>query len=470
VIDFAPNTSDEDDRRGGGMTAHTPIWVCAYANNQWGSADAITEDPKDSSFTKAMRVASHRTVSILDEGGETFNRIWCRFEIALTFDAAEDGVWVVYTAKMHKYDGYGKEEERRAIGIVSGGAPIDDGDTDFTTDREREFPFSLLAQAPRIELAEASEELDRIHILNSIVGSEQLNGTPPTEHLKYDEINDTFTQDLKYFEINDAMGKFDSGSTFTRDVFSGVVLVALFDTKKRHIVEVGTGFFIDDSSGLILTAGHIFYSLKVGTKVGPKYQGLTGAKAIIGTIPKSNEDVDSNIASFTYFATIIADDISHVDAVVLCIGSKLENPVQCPTTYLEPQAEVPIMHGKLKLEKIRKLKLTTVKHLGKEQIRIIGFNQEDKSNINHMVSFQLGYLCETILCTQYDFSGENIFSPRSEVIVMCTAFKGQSGGPCFNRCGEVIGMLSSRLGQKAHLVPSSELEPLVKKAKRRVYH
>lgn len=295
------------------------------------------------------------------------------------------------------------------------------------------------------------------------------------------------------------MGTIDSGSTFTRDVFSydyeeqlfaiqrknlhghavnsaeeplqGVVLVGLFDTKKRHIVEVGTGFFTDDSSGFILTAGHIFYSLEVGTKVGPKYQGLTGAKAIIGTLPKSNEDVDSNIASFTYLAEIIADDISHVDAVVLCIRSKLENPVQCPTTYLEPQAEVPVMHGKLKLEKIKKLKLTTVKHLGKEHILIIGFNQsEDKSNINHMVSFQLGNVCETILCTQYDFSGENIFFPRSEVIVMCTTFEGQSGGPCINRCGEVIGMLSRGRGQKAHLVPSSDLEKVVTNAKRRVYH
>ena len=41
----------------------------------------------------------------------------------------------------------------------------------------------------QIELAEASEELDRILILNSIVRSKQLNGTLPTEHPKYEEIN-----------------------------------------------------------------------------------------------------------------------------------------------------------------------------------------------------------------------------------------------------------------------------------------
>merc|ERR1711957_779667 len=98
--------------------------------NQWGLAGDITEDPKDSTFTKAMQVASHRTVSILDEGGETFKRIWCGFELALTFNAAEDGVWVVYTAHKHKY--IYDEEERKAIGIVSGGAPIDEGDTGCT--------------------------------------------------------------------------------------------------------------------------------------------------------------------------------------------------------------------------------------------------------------------------------------------------------------------------------------------------
>ena len=36
VIGFAPNKSFEDDRQGGGMTAKTPIWVCAYPQNQWG--------------------------------------------------------------------------------------------------------------------------------------------------------------------------------------------------------------------------------------------------------------------------------------------------------------------------------------------------------------------------------------------------------------------------------------------------
>ena len=57
------------------MTTHPPIWVCAYANNQWGLTEDITEDPKESTFTKAMEVARHWMVLILDEGGVTFKRI-----------------------------------------------------------------------------------------------------------------------------------------------------------------------------------------------------------------------------------------------------------------------------------------------------------------------------------------------------------------------------------------------------------
>ena len=48
VRDFATNAEDEDDKRGGGMTEDTPIWVCAYANNQWQLAGDIPDDPKDS--------------------------------------------------------------------------------------------------------------------------------------------------------------------------------------------------------------------------------------------------------------------------------------------------------------------------------------------------------------------------------------------------------------------------------------
>ena len=50
-------------------------WVCAYANNQWKLDDALTEDPGETSFHKAMALADG-TVSVLDKDGKVFTRIW----------------------------------------------------------------------------------------------------------------------------------------------------------------------------------------------------------------------------------------------------------------------------------------------------------------------------------------------------------------------------------------------------------
>ena len=84
VRDFARNHTDEDDRRGGGMTADTPVWICAYGNNQHSLGDDITTDPKDSGFAKAMEVSKGRTMTILDKGGIVFTRVWCVFELFMT--------------------------------------------------------------------------------------------------------------------------------------------------------------------------------------------------------------------------------------------------------------------------------------------------------------------------------------------------------------------------------------------------
>ena len=70
IKDFKKNSNDEDDARGGGMTIDTPIWICAFANNQWDLDDPITVDPKQSSFTKALDLAENRVVSILDAKGK----------------------------------------------------------------------------------------------------------------------------------------------------------------------------------------------------------------------------------------------------------------------------------------------------------------------------------------------------------------------------------------------------------------
>jgi len=206
--DFARNWYDKDGRRGGGLTADTPIWVCAYANNQHKLADDIAENPGKSGFTRAMRVAEGRTISILDKGAVVFTRIWCGYELFLTLTEDTKGkndeekkkkksVWAVYTVHPHTHvqqdHFYNKTEERESVGIITGGAPADDRRASHTANRESYFPFELIKSSLtiKVEKAEASEKADLVRILNAIIGCDDkhINDNPPTTHVRYDEVN-----------------------------------------------------------------------------------------------------------------------------------------------------------------------------------------------------------------------------------------------------------------------------------------
>ena len=89
VRDNSRNDEDKDDKRGGGLTIDTPIWVCTYANNQHSLEDDITVNPKESGFAKAMEVSKGRTITILDKDGVVFSRIWCVFELHMTLSKKE---------------------------------------------------------------------------------------------------------------------------------------------------------------------------------------------------------------------------------------------------------------------------------------------------------------------------------------------------------------------------------------------
>ena len=198
--DFKFNRNDSHDKKGGGMTEDTPIWICAFANNQHDLKDAITTDPSESGFAKAIKVANYRTLSILDKDGVVFTRFWCILELHLTLIKVQEkkeqgdndvhvewnGLWAVYTAHEHTYEG----ENRKAVGIVPGGAPCDLDAS--VTSRERPFPPDLILKGiiTRIQTADASMEDDKRHILNFISGNKNLDATPPKEHEKYEELND----------------------------------------------------------------------------------------------------------------------------------------------------------------------------------------------------------------------------------------------------------------------------------------
>ena len=65
-------------------------WVCAHANNQHNLASEIVDDLSQTSFARAMKIAKG-TVSVVDQGGGSFGRIWCVFELFKSLSEAAEG-------------------------------------------------------------------------------------------------------------------------------------------------------------------------------------------------------------------------------------------------------------------------------------------------------------------------------------------------------------------------------------------
>lgn len=170
----------------------TPFWVCAYANNQWALGEAVTVDPAESSFFKAMEL-TQGTVSIIDERAVCYTRIWCSYEVYRALVGARQGrryQYAMYTAIEHVG---ADDHHHQAVGVVEGLAAPDNGQTARKASRERFFPQERLDRALEVELQHgaASVEADKRHILNSIVGASDLEAAPLAEHARYSELNAT---------------------------------------------------------------------------------------------------------------------------------------------------------------------------------------------------------------------------------------------------------------------------------------
>lgn len=194
-------------------------WVCAYANNQWELSKDVAADPAQTSFHNALTIAQG-TVSILDEKAVAYTRVWCSYEVYVSLQAREGYKYDVYTVRKDgtekgeigtqmKGSGKGKGKGSGngrpfAVGLTDGltkvdmfwpedspqkGAPRDGPRQKLK--REGDFPMEMAEKALAIQLetAEASQEPDRRHILNSICGVRDLDGVPPAKHPQYQHIN-----------------------------------------------------------------------------------------------------------------------------------------------------------------------------------------------------------------------------------------------------------------------------------------
>jgi len=221
IRDFARNDDERYNYKGAGMTEDTPLWICAFANNQNNLNHEITDDPADTGFSKALKIACYRTISIVDEDIKMYSRLWCVYELyktlmlpleMVTNDNDDDlhlhssnvwstsytrqsiGLLAVYTAHQHQHRNKKERIQRRsAVGIIQGGAPSDNCDAKNTVLREKHFPIDRIVKGVTVMIqnAKASRMDDRTHILNAIIGrsGNMVNEEPLQKHNNYNKLN-----------------------------------------------------------------------------------------------------------------------------------------------------------------------------------------------------------------------------------------------------------------------------------------
>ncbi|CAE8639750.1 unnamed protein product [Polarella glacialis] len=174
----------------------TFYWICAYANRQHALSEELNDDPKQTSFYKAMCLADCLLL-ILDNVGPAmpFTRVWCAYELfmALIDEDRKKKPLLLDTVAHTKAgtfvltDGFTDAEAK----VRDAGFPAEAEACKSL--RELCFPIHVLEKGMHLRLqeAQASEEADRRHILNSVVGKQlhELDGEPPLEHANYTEVN-----------------------------------------------------------------------------------------------------------------------------------------------------------------------------------------------------------------------------------------------------------------------------------------
>ncbi|CAE8718023.1 unnamed protein product [Polarella glacialis] len=177
-----------------GLKDEAAFWICAYANRQNSLLQEITEDPRTTSFFKAMQLA-RGVLLILDGKSDAktgpatpFTRSWCAFEVSMavlelkkpidvtTLDA-ENGPAILTEG----YTDFESKMEKKTPGWGSRAKSI----------RESIFPIDIMAAGLEvaIESASATSDEDRIRILNSIAERSDLEQPPLEKHANYAKVN-----------------------------------------------------------------------------------------------------------------------------------------------------------------------------------------------------------------------------------------------------------------------------------------
>jgi len=269
-------------------------------------------------------------------------------------------------------------------------------------------------------------------------------------------------------------------------LLDGVVLVGLLDKMTGRIIRAGSGFVVDTSRGLIVTASHTLIDMdnhvpdgSPNPKFGQWYYGLEDAEVLIGVIPQAG-DGESKTAVYRYLAKVVMADVRNVDTCVLWITKKLVTDLDIDDEIGNDHAFEDVRYkpqGYFEQEGLTKLQTTTACEY-EERVRILGYNQGGEgllkvgTHINRTADFSVGYVCKRFQCPIRESKDEENFRPREEIVVIrCPTKGGHSGGPCVNQVGKVIGILSRTdptEAQRCYIAPTTEWGRLVHLAKKRV--
>ncbi|CAE7501557.1 Igfals [Symbiodinium natans] len=217
-------------------------WICAYANNQHDLSAEIADDPRKTSFFKAMQLCVG-VVLILDEHATPFQRIWCCFEQSIVVGERDAGTSrllldVAATDASHKAhlitDGFAGPEQCQMplLGFLA------------KSTREAGFPTEILQKGLGVNILDASTSVqqDKHMILRSIAlrraSAKSLSESYPATHPNYDAVNQALAS---HFALAAFFGAVAQGEDTTR------LLEALAADQSRRVVELSlTGLQLRD--------------------------------------------------------------------------------------------------------------------------------------------------------------------------------------------------------------------------------
>lgn len=169
-------------------TEESPYWIHAYASRQHVNESQIYEDPRTSSFFKAMVITRNHVLLVLEDQANTFSRIWCGFEESACLDRAttplDMAVFSQSNSRVHVLtQGLTEDEEELENRNPGDGLRAQSA-------READFPLNVAEVGLTADLhkGEATNDEDRHRILNVIAGTD-LAKDAHAEHPRYVEIS-----------------------------------------------------------------------------------------------------------------------------------------------------------------------------------------------------------------------------------------------------------------------------------------